>query len=128
MGNDIIIAWRTALKGAGAVLVSSPEYAHGIPGTLKNALDWVVGSGEFVAKPVALLNASPRASHAQEQLQEVLTTMDARVIVTLAAHVSGRRLTADAIVADPTLAQPVREAIAALIRAAVAQPAAETES
>ena len=38
--------------------ISCPEYAHGIPG-FKNALDWVVSSGEFIGKPIAFLNASP---------------------------------------------------------------------
>jgi NAD(P)H-dependent FMN reductase len=51
---------RTQLQISDGVLISSPEYAHGIPGVLKNALDWVVGSGELYRKPVALLNASPR--------------------------------------------------------------------
>ena len=41
-------AFRAALKSANAVLLSSPEYAHGVPGVLKNALDWLVGSGELV--------------------------------------------------------------------------------
>src|SRR5690349_8500891 len=49
-----VTRWREALVSADAVLISSPEYAHGIPGALKNALDWVVGSGELVGKPVGL--------------------------------------------------------------------------
>src|SRR5262245_51288966 len=43
------------------MIISSPEYAHGIPGVLKNALDWLVGGEEFIGKPVALFNASPRS-------------------------------------------------------------------
>jgi NAD(P)H-dependent FMN reductase len=117
-GHPAVRAWRDALAGAGGVLVCSPEYAHGIPGALKNALDWVVGTGEFVGKPVALLNASPRASHAQEQLREVLTTMDARVVVMAAVPVSGRGLDAEGIAGDPSLAGPVQEAVSALVRAA----------
>jgi chromate reductase, NAD(P)H dehydrogenase (quinone) len=116
--HPAVRAWRDSLTRSGGVLVCSPEYAHGIPGALKNALDWVVGSGEFVGKPVALLNASPRASHAQEQLREVLTTMDARVINMTAVHVSGRGLTAETIAGDPSLADPIREAVSALVGAA----------
>src|SRR5690349_21363282 len=48
-----VAEWRARLQSADGVLISSPEYAHGVPGSLKNALDWVVGSGEFVNKPVA---------------------------------------------------------------------------
>ncbi|MDQ4141691.1 MAG: NAD(P)H-dependent oxidoreductase, partial [Bacteroidota bacterium] len=50
---------RSSLKAADAVLICTPEYAHGMPGSLKNALDWTVSSGEFVGKPVAVLSASP---------------------------------------------------------------------
>jgi NAD(P)H-dependent FMN reductase len=49
-------------------LTQRSEYADGVPGTLKNALDWIVGSGEIIDKPVALVNASPRATHAQASL------------------------------------------------------------
>src|SRR5262249_59213473 len=59
---DTVVRLRTALASSDAILISSPEYAHGVPGVLKNALDWVVGSGELIDKPVALINASPRAS------------------------------------------------------------------
>ncbi|MCW3821386.1 NAD(P)H-dependent oxidoreductase [Leptospira interrogans] len=33
-------------------MICTPEYAHNMPGVLKNSLDWVVGSGEYVNKPV----------------------------------------------------------------------------
>ncbi len=75
-----VIDFRARLHMSDGILISSPEYAHGVPGVLKNALDWVVGSGELVGKPVALLNASPRATHAQASLRETLTTMDARIV------------------------------------------------
>jgi chromate reductase len=71
--------FRAALQGCDAVLISSPEYAHGVPGVLKNALDWVVSSGEFIDKPLAVVNASTRANHAWTSLVETLTTMSARV-------------------------------------------------
>src|SRR5882724_10769909 len=59
-----VVGFRASLQACDAVLISSPEYAHGVPGVVKNALDWVVGSGELVDKPIALVNASPRATHA----------------------------------------------------------------
>ena len=46
---DIVMApvelWRSQLKAADAVLICTPEYAKGVPGVLKNALDWIVSSG-----------------------------------------------------------------------------------
>ena len=41
--------FRSLLHSSDAVLISSPEYAHGVPGALKNALDWLVSSGELVS-------------------------------------------------------------------------------
>lgn len=71
---------REAANNAHGLLVACPEYARGIPGTFKNALDWLVGSEQFSAKPVVLLNASPRASAAQDALRLVLTTMAAVIV------------------------------------------------
>ena len=71
---------RTAIAQADAVLIASPEYAHGVSGVMKNALDWMVSNSVLVDKPVALWNASPRASLALAALHETLGVMSARLI------------------------------------------------
>lgn len=71
---------RDEIAGADVLLIASPEYAHGVSGVMKNALDWMVSSAVFVDKPVALWNASPRASIALAALRETLKTMSARVV------------------------------------------------
>lgn len=71
---------RHRIISSRAVLIASPEYAHGVSGVTKNALDWMVGNESFVNKPVGLVNASPRASLAQAALRETLITMSARVV------------------------------------------------
>ncbi len=70
--------FRRQLREADAVIISSPEYAHGVPGSLKNALDWIVGSGEFMDKPTAVITAS-RARFARAALIETLTVMMAKL-------------------------------------------------
>ena len=85
--------FRSQLNSSAGVIISSPEYAHGIPGVLKNALDWLVASGELYEKPVTLFNASPRTSYAQASLAETLTVMTARLIPEASinvAQVTGR--------------------------------------
>ena len=72
--------FRSRLNNSAGVIISTPEYAHGIPGVLKNALDWLVASGELYEKPVALLSASPRGRFAHASLVETLTVMMARLI------------------------------------------------
>src|SRR4051794_8186418 len=71
---------RDAIADATALVVSSPEYAHGVPGSFKNALDWLVSSPVMIDKPVAIVNASPHSRFAPAQLAETLATMSARVI------------------------------------------------
>jgi NAD(P)H-dependent FMN reductase len=100
---------------AGAMLICSPEYAHGVPGSLKNALDWLVGCTEFPGKPVALLNASPRAVHADAQLREILATMSARLVdrASIVIPVQGTKLGLEGIVSDPGLSLLIRQALTA---------------
>src|SRR5215469_4982365 len=75
-----VLALRRAIGHCDGLLISSPEYARGVAGALKNALDWLVSSLEFPEKPVALINASPRSTHADAQLRLILATMSARLI------------------------------------------------
>jgi chromate reductase len=109
---------RIRVAAADALLISSPEYAHGVPGSLKNTLDWLVGGAEMPGKPVALLNASPRATHAQASLAETLRTMSAELVPgsPFAAPLERRDDCAPA--AGPEAAAAIRAAFAALARAA----------
>jgi chromate reductase len=108
--------WRAALAAADGVLISSPEYAHGIPGALKNALDWLVGSGEIVGKPVGLLSASAASRFAHPQLVEVLTVMSAAVVpdATVVLDIPRRGVDAAQLAADPLVASALRAVMAAL--------------
>ncbi len=110
---------RAAVAKADGILISSPEYAHGVPGALKNALDWLVGGVEFVNKPVALLNASPRSTFAHAQLAETVRTMSGRLVkeASPALPISGSGLDAHGIVVHPELAERLRAALAAFAAA-----------
>jgi chromate reductase len=73
--------FRELLLAADGVLISSPEYAHGVPGSFKNALDWLVSVGALVGTPVLLMNAAPNGGdHAQAAIVETLRTMNWRVL------------------------------------------------
>jgi NAD(P)H-dependent FMN reductase len=107
---------HAAVAAADALVVASPEYAHGVTGTIKNALDWLVSFEPFVGKPVAVLNASPRAHHADAALRETLRTMSALVVeeASIAIPLLGARLDDAGMVRDPAVAAAIRRALLAL--------------
>lgn len=114
-----VAEFRTELHAADGIVISSPEYAHGVPGTLKNALDWVVGSGELVEKPVILMNASPRSVYAQASLAETLRVMSADFMddLSVTVQVPGKSPSFDLILADDVVAGALRAGMARFVEA-----------
>lgn len=107
---------RAQITSADALLIASPEYAHGVTGAMKNALDWMVGNESFIDKPVALLNASPRATLAQAALRETISTMSARIVdaACITVPVLGSGLDEDGIVRHPEIKAALLTALRAL--------------
>jgi chromate reductase len=110
---EVVKALRHEVGLCSGIVICSPEYAHGIAGSMKNALDWLVSSLEFPEKPVALINTSQRAIHAPAQLREILTTMSARLIddASITLPLWSRNLDAAAIASDPALSDHLRTAL-----------------
>jgi NAD(P)H-dependent FMN reductase len=77
-----VVGLLSSIENADAVVFSTPEYAGGLPGSLKNLLDWTVGGGQLYGKPVAWLDvASPGRGHgARAQLRTVLGYVGARIV------------------------------------------------
>jgi len=103
----VIKKLQKELHKSDGLLISSPEYAHGISGVLKNALDWLVSGEDFPDIPVALYNTSPRARHAQEALREVISTMSGNIIegASVSVPLLGTNLDADGIVKNEGLSR-----------------------
>lgn len=109
-------AWRESVGQADALLIASPEYAHGVSGPMKNALDWLVSFEGAVGKPIALVNTSPRAHHAYESLREVLLTMSTQVVpgASLSLALLGGKVTESAMLASPDVQAAVQRLFQAL--------------
>jgi chromate reductase len=118
-----VLDFRRRIRESDGVVISSPEYAHGVPGTLKNALDWIVGTGELVDKPVALINASPSSTYAFASLTETITVMSARVVKNACVTLPfwDKNLDAARIADHPEISVLLRRALEGLI-AAIANP------
>ncbi len=120
---ETVAELRTQLREADAVIICTPEYIHGMPGVLKNMLDWVASSGEFVHKPVGVLSASPsdmggsRAHAALSHTMEVLMAQlpeQASLIVPFIRQ----RMDTDGRITDPVLKQELQTVLSTLINTA----------
>lgn len=77
--SESIKAWRSELAAADGVMICSPEYAFGVPGALKNAIDWTVGSGELVDKPLALITAASSGDKAHAAWLQIFSALSADI-------------------------------------------------
>jgi chromate reductase len=81
-----VVAFKTAIAEADAVLIATPEYNHSFPGLLKNALDWASrppGRSPLDGKPAAIMGASSGAigtARAQQHLRLVCSYVNMIVL------------------------------------------------
>jgi chromate reductase len=117
---------KRRIAEADAVFIATPEYNHGVPGVLKNAIDWTSrGANQpWKGKPVAIAGASNGGFgtvRAQLALRPTLTCLDARVVANPQVHVSNAQ---DKIDAEGRLVDgKTRETLARLLAVLVAQVA-----
>ena len=109
------------IGAADAVLIVTPEYNQGVPGVLKNAIDWLsrVKPSVLAGKPTAIMGASPGrlgTARAQMQLRNNLANVDARVTAQPAIYVgeANRMFGPDGSGLDATTSDVIRRHIAAL--------------
>jgi NAD(P)H-dependent FMN reductase len=109
---------RRSVGEADGLVLSTPEYAHGLPGSFKNALDWLVGSVTFPGKPIMLVFGSAASIHAPASLREVLRTMSGVLVqdadVTL--ELRGRSPRPEDLAADPIIAEALRTGLSVFVR------------
>lgn len=76
---DPVINFRQAIANADGVFICQPEYAFGVSGVLKNAVDWTVGSGELVYKPLALITAATGGENAHAAFLLTLKALSSNI-------------------------------------------------
>lgn len=75
--------FRNQIKDADGIIICTPEYAHGVPGALKNAIDWTVSNASFSHKPTMLITASTDGRYGHAALLETLKVIEAAAIIEL---------------------------------------------
>jgi chromate reductase len=78
--SNHVYDFRELIRNADGVLICTPEYAMGVPGTLKNAIDWTVSSCEFNKKPTALITASTMGEKGHASLLDTLRIIEANIL------------------------------------------------
>ncbi|MFN2375269.1 MAG: NADPH-dependent FMN reductase [Candidatus Binatia bacterium] len=110
--------FRAQLARADGLLISCPEYAHGVPGAFKNALDWVVSSSEVTGKPTVLLMAGPGgATQAWAALTPTLRVMGFDLVFEASLVVARRHFDGEGRLLDADLAAEVTRALTGLAAA-----------
>jgi NAD(P)H-dependent FMN reductase len=114
----VVEEWRARVRTADMVLVAAPEYAGAVAGAVKNAFDWLVGSGELYRKPVAVLSAGTTGGyHARRMMAQTLTWQGAYVLAEVGIASARTKFDAGRLRDESTEA-----AIGSLIRALLAAP------
>lgn len=121
--SESVINLRRLLQKADSVVICTPEYIHGVPGVLKNMLDWLASSGEFVDKPVGVISASPSdmgGSRAHASLSYTLSVLTAKLPegASLIVPFVRTKLDVSGHVTDQKLMQELRNVLTALTDAA----------
>jgi chromate reductase len=80
---DEVAVFRQQLNNAEGIIICTPEYAHGVPGSLKNAIDWTISSSSFPHKPTMLITASTDGKYGHAALLETLKVIEAKNVINL---------------------------------------------
>lgn len=123
-----VTAWRNRIGRSDAVLIAAPEYAGAIAGTIKNALDWIVGSGELYSKPVAVISAGTTGGpFARQMLIQTLTWQGAHVVAQVGIAAPRTKSDADGRLTDDATIAEIEWLTALLVDAPTLEAAGRLE-
>jgi len=108
---EAVQALKTAIKECDGIILCAPEYNHGMPGMLKNAIDWAsrpVFVSPLSGKPTLLMTSSPGyvgGARAHAQMQETMTSVLARVVLRPQVVIAGvlEKIADGRLVHEPTI-------------------------
>ncbi|GAB2796258.1 hypothetical protein GCM10027275_46950 [Rhabdobacter roseus] len=113
-----VAEFRQLLRTANGLLICTPEYARGVPGSLKNAIDWTVSTAEFPHKPTMLITASTDGTYGHRALMETLKALEAKNIENLQLVIqhAKTKISADHTITDEGTLSAVEELLARFVQ------------
>lgn len=110
--------FKEQLNNADGIIICTPEYAHGVPGALKNAIDWTVSSCEFSNKPTLLITASTDGRFGHNALLETLRVIEAKNIddLQLLIPFARTKISSDNKITDQKTLEDVKKIISGFIK------------
>jgi NAD(P)H-dependent FMN reductase len=126
--GEAVLAFRAEIGAADAMLLAAPEYAGAIAGVVKNALDWIVGSGDLYGKPVALVSAGTTGGvFARRDLVRTLSWQGAHVVASLGIEAANTKSVSDSDgsrrITDPKTLDEIRALASSLVASVAQSPA-----
>jgi chromate reductase, NAD(P)H dehydrogenase (quinone) len=117
--NDAVLDWRKRLREADGIFICTPEYAFGVSGVLKNALDWTVSSADMDGKPISLVTAATGGERAHAALQLTLNVISGNSVLpeaTLLISFIRAKMNKEGQITDEATAIALKAAIDSFIR------------
>jgi NAD(P)H-dependent FMN reductase len=113
-----VVDFRNQLSQADGILICTPEYAMGVPGTLKNAIDWTVSSCEFSHKPVALITASSVGEKGHQSLLDTLLIIESNIPESsrLLIQFIKTKISADGVITDQNTLRKIKDLVDSLLK------------
>lgn len=109
--------WRCRVDAADVLVIAAPEYAGGVAGAIKNALDWLVGSGNLYRKPVAIVSAGTSGGvYARRQLVQTVTWQGAYVVAEAGIELPRTKSDRDGRLIDPVTLAALASMVAVVSR------------
>ncbi|MES2332789.1 MAG: NADPH-dependent FMN reductase [Bacteroidota bacterium] len=106
-----IISLRKKIEDADGILICTPEYVYSLPGSLKNAIEWMVSTTLLTDKPAALITAASSGQKAHEALNLLMRTLYVKLAEngSLLISVPKTKLSADGVITDEATLLAIRE-------------------
>ncbi|NCI50476.1 NAD(P)H-dependent oxidoreductase [Sediminibacterium roseum] len=108
-----VASLRKKMELADGIVICTPEYVFSLPGSLKNAIEWMVSTTILTGKPAALITASSSGQKAHESLDLVMRTVGVKLGEKGSLLIQGpkTKITEEGVITDETTLASLKELV-----------------